>query len=460
MLKRAIHLNVLLRFKLSVLVLSMLFPISTDLEAQNSNLTLENYQTMSEDGAWCWFSDPRAIYIEGKIKQIISGWVSKKGDIVVASLDLESNKKTEKILYPAFNKDDHANPSFLLLPDKRIMVFFSSHSLPGNKIFFQTSKYPEDVSEWEDVRAITNNTPGKSNFCYTNPVILSSENNRIYLFWRGGNFKPTFSFSDDLGKSWSESKTLIQSADFGLIRPYLKVCTNGIDEIHFAFTDGHPRNEPLNSIYYMKYRRGNFYRADGEKIGDISNLPVRHELTDKVYDAASNYKKTGNGVRAWIWDIALEKNETPVIVYTRLPEETLHEYYYARYNGKDWDNYFITKAGRCFPRLNLTKAEKEPEPHYSGGIYLDHENTSTVYLSRPVKDIFEVEMWSTENGGRTWKSSPVTANSLKDNVRPYVVRYAPEGVIPRLLWMNGDYKHYTDFSTALITNRLKKKVSP
>ncbi len=52
-------------------------------------------------------------------------------------------------------------------------------------------------------------------------------------------------------------------------RPYLKVSSNGIDRIHFAFTDGHPRKEPENSIYYMYYENGGLFKANGEKIGNL-----------------------------------------------------------------------------------------------------------------------------------------------------------------------------------------------
>ena len=52
-------------------------------------------------------------------------------------------------------------------------------------------------------------------------------------------------------------------------RPYTKVYSKGDDKIHFTFTDGHPRNEPLNSIYYVCYKNGAFYKADGTKTKEI-----------------------------------------------------------------------------------------------------------------------------------------------------------------------------------------------
>jgi rhamnogalacturonyl hydrolase YesR len=433
--------------------------IHLQLHAQDKIMTTRHYQTISEEGAWCWFSDPRSIYIEGKYKQIITGYVTINGSISVTSLNIESGEKTEKVINPSFNKDDHANPSFLVLPDKRIMIFYSQHGGKESKIYYAVTKRAEDISEWEETKNITDNTSGESGFCYTNPVMLSAEKNRIYLFWRGGNYQPSFSFSDDLGKTWSKSETLIQSSELTLKRPYIKICSNNIDEIHFAFTDGHPRNEPLNSIYYMKYKKGEFYKADNTKIGSIENLPIKHELADKVYDAVDNFKKTGNGVRAWIWDIALDEKGYPVLAYTQLPEETTHNYFYARFNGKDWEDNKITGGGRFFTRIITTKSEREPEPHYSGGISIDNQNPSVVYLSKAVKDVFEIEKWSTTDNGKTWSNIPVTGNSLKDNVRPYVIRNIPQSAIPRVLWMYGDYRHYTDFATIIKSSSPNKKPS-
>ena len=51
-------------------------------ENNNPNSQKINYKTFSNDGAWCWFSDPRAIHLNNKI---YSGWVSSDGSIMVGS---------------------------------------------------------------------------------------------------------------------------------------------------------------------------------------------------------------------------------------------------------------------------------------------------------------------------------------------------------------------------------------
>lgn len=416
------------------------------------------YKTLSKDGAWCWFSDPRAIYVEGRSKQVIGGWVSTDGSIMVGSYNTETKQIKEVNLHPKFVKDDHANPSFLLLPDKRIMVFYSPHGGEGSKNYFRVTKNPEDISEWQEVQTYSKNSVGWRGFTYTNPIMLSKENNRIFLFWRGGDSKPTFIYSDDLGKTWSDILTLVSSNGVVSNRPYIKYTTNGKDEIHFAFTDGHPRDEPLNSIYYLKYKGGKFYKANGTEIGTMKTLPLKHEMCDLVYDAKALYEKTRFGVRAWIWDIALDAAGKPILVYTRLPEETTHQYWYARWNGTIWEDYKICNAGSSFPRQYEKKEDRINEPHYSGGINIDHENPNTVYLSRPVNNVFEIFKYETADNGKTWTSVAVTQNSKKDNVRPFAIRGMDSSKELQILWMQNDrYPGFTDYNSQIKLGLLKEK---
>ncbi|UCD23288.1 MAG: BNR-4 repeat-containing protein, partial [Gemmatimonadota bacterium] len=266
----------------------------------------------------------------------------------------------------------------------------------------------------------------------------------IYLFWRGGNFKPSFSHTDDL-ITWSPARTLIQSDEATVVRPYVKVASNGRDAIHFAFTDGHPRNEPQNSIYYVRYRGGEFTRADGSPVGTMAEVPLIHEHADLVYDGRLT------GVRAWIWDVAEDGQGNPVIVYTRLPQETDHRYHYARWNGEEWLDTEVTPAGGWFPQT--PPGTNEPEPHYSGGVVLDHADPDVVYLSRRVAGVFEIERWWTVDEGTSWRSRPITAGSANDNVRPFVIRDHGSSS-PTVLWMeNRAYRHYLDFDSAIRMDR-------
>nr|MBX2875170.1 BNR repeat-containing protein [Saprospiraceae bacterium] len=166
------------------IVFCLIFAASTAAYTQDAKPS-QHFTSMSTDGAWCWFSDPRAVSLN---QQIFAGWVTSDGSIMVGSYHEKTGVSKQVTLYPQFNKDDHANPSLIILPDNRLMVFFSAHSTRGRgekepAISYAITKRPADISEWEDLQRITQNAEGPRAFCYNNPVMLSEEDNRIYIFW-------------------------------------------------------------------------------------------------------------------------------------------------------------------------------------------------------------------------------------------------------------------------------------
>lgn len=407
----------------------------------------EAYRSFSDDGAWCWFSDPRAIYHEGEHKRTYSGWVDSTGNIVVAYYDHDTGMIQRHILHERLEKDDHDNPSFFMGPEGKLMVFYSKHGTGNYPIILARAKNSEDIQDWEPVQRLPLNDTityagMRDSYTYTNPVQLSEEDNRMYLFWRGADFKPNFSVSNDGGKQWEKGKIMIlPERIYQNRRPYLKVASDHRNEIHFAFTDGHPHVEPTNSIYYARYRNGALYKANGEKIMDWSALPLDPKDADVVYDATASKEK------AWIWDVAENGEGSPVIVYATFPTDSNHVYFYSIYDEGRWNNYRLTEAGSWFP--HTPPGTREREPNYSGGVVLDHEDPSHVYLSREKNGVFEIEKWSTKDKGKNWDVTEVTRNSRNDNVRPFVVRNHSNDSL-RVLWMNLEqYRHYTDYRGAV-----------
>lgn len=427
-----------IRILLSLLLLFCLF-YSADSQNQ-SKLKTEDYQVLTNDGGWCWFSDPRAIFHKGIHEQLYTAWVTHAGDIMISAYNTKDKSITKKVLHAKFQADDHDVPAILFRPDGRLLVFYMQH---GGKYYSIISKNPEDINEWEPAQRL----PFGDNACYAHPIMLSKEHNRIYLFWRGSDWRPTFAYSDDLGKSWTEPKAYVERLGaLASNRPYVKVISDNKERIDIIFTDGHPRDEAKNSVYHMYYQQGSFHQTDGTPICTLAELPVKHALVHKVYDG------TITGVRAWIWEIALDKNNRPIIVYAQLPAENDHRYHYAQWNGKSWTDIEICKAGGWMP---LTpKGTTEREPHYSGGIAIDHGNPKIVYLSRPVNGVFEIEKWTLEQHG-SWKAEAITSNSKLNNIRPFVVRDW-QGKGPHILWLTGIYNHYTDFYTSIIMDMPKK----
>src|SRR4051794_22937605 len=315
------------------------------------------------------------------------------------------------------------------MPDGRIRVYYSAHN--GSAMYYRTARAPEDITAWDAPRTMPTNMSGPYGFTYPNPIRLSAER-KTYLFWRGGNYNPTFATQPDGSQSWSAAANLVLVSGQ---RPYVKYAPKGGDTIGFAFTNAHPAALSDINIYYAAYRGGSLYRADGTRIGPLGT-PISPSQASKVYDTAS---------KAWVHDLAFDGNGRPVVVFAAFPTATDHRYMYARWTGTKWFTSEITPAGGS---ISLDGKE----PYYSGGITLDHEDPSTVYLSRDVGGVFQVETWKTGDGGASWTKQDVSAPDTVNNLRPI----SPRGLIPfsgdlSVVWVRGIYNSYVDYKTSITT---------
>src|SRR5690606_23073182 len=141
--------------------------------------------TIIDDGAWCWFADPRAVRHRGERDRTYVTYVTRSGDIMISCFDHETRTIEHAELHHRFNKDDHANGAILIRPDGRLMVFYSAHS--RRPMYCRVSERPEDISAWGEILKLPVDVAGTGGATYANPVLLSGENNRLYLFWRGGD---------------------------------------------------------------------------------------------------------------------------------------------------------------------------------------------------------------------------------------------------------------------------------
>jgi hypothetical protein len=386
---------------------------------------------LAASGSWCWFQEPRAVYFHGRYARTYVGYVDNAGDIKVSMYDHVTASQATSTLRARFVVDDHASPAILVRPNGTLVVFWSGHG--GDTMYYRRSLRPEDISAWGPVETVPTNSPGPLGYTYANPVQLSAESNRVYLFWRGGKFNPTYSTSDDGATTWAPAKTFISMPGQ---RPYVKVVSDGRDTIHFAFTEAHPR-DVITSIYYMYYRGGFLYRADGTRIGRLGETPIVPSQATKVYDASST------GIGAWVQDIAIDKGGRPVITYSTFPTPTDHRYRYARWTGTAWHTSELTGAGGSI-------STDPVEYQYSGGISIDHDNPSVVYLSRPVRGVYEIERWATVDGGSTWTHKAITSGSTENNIRPISPWGLPNDGPMSVIWLSGRYGTYTTFQTRIM----------
>ncbi len=390
--------------------------------------------TVTPDGAWSGFGGPRALYHEGEHRRTYVTWVNSVGDLRVLYFDHDTGEKVKKTLREGFETDDRAAPALVMRSDDRLAIFYSGFR--GRWLLHRTATRREDISVWgfeSDVGPYPSASLGYSRAV---PVQLSDEDGRFYVFWRGAGFATYFRVSDNR-VNWTEPARFIYEEG---AHPDVTVTSDGVSRIHFAMTSGSSGDGRSGSIYYARYESGSVVRADGARIADVDALPFAPSACDLVYDASLT------GTPARTWDVADGPDGNPVIVYATFPSEEDHVYWYARWNGTRWENRELTHAGSWF--ASGRPGSRYVDTHLSGGITLDHSDPSSVYLSREIDGVFEIERWVTDDLGETWSVDAITSNSRWNNVQPVVPRnHGPDG--PTLLWMNGSYSDHIEFMTSL-----------
>ena len=203
---------------------------------------------LAKEGAWCWFADPRAMRVkEGKTDAAYVGYIDNHGAVRALQLDYKRNTAEEVLVRSYFQPDDHNNPTFLALPDGRIMIFYTRHT-DEPRFYYRISRRAGDITSLGDEKIIE----VKNNTTYPSPFILSDDPQHIYLCWRGIGWHPTIAklsmpdANDDLKIEWGPYQ-MVQSTG---ARPYAKYQSNGKDKIYLSYTTGHPDNELPNWLYF------------------------------------------------------------------------------------------------------------------------------------------------------------------------------------------------------------------
>lgn len=413
--------------------------------------------TLTTNGTWTWFNDPRAIY-DARTNRIYTGWITNTGSIQFAAYELKSGKTTVLDLKTGFEADDHNNPAFLLHDDGTITAFYTAHR----------TEYPERAVLWRRIfppregeapaepnsssatqrrggsLALPNtnraykvgpeerimrddDVQGEKKNTYSNPFHLSKEH-RTYLFSRGANFNPVYRVHEDGAdpNAWSAAKNFILNAPN---RPYVKYDSNGVDRISFLYTDGNP-GSVKNNVYYMYLQNGALYDADGSIIRKLADAPIAPSDAKKVFDRLAQGSPAGDS--SWVWDLSHDPvTQDPIATYVSFVG-IKHIYHYARFDGEKWiDHRFDFDTGDSIEGKGLGD-------NYSGGLVLDHTDPSIVYLSRPINGQYALEQWKTSDGGATWSSKMISMEKSAKILRPYVPLNRPKETA-MVLWLSGEY---------------------
>ncbi len=417
----------------------VLFPVACLLQAQESY----SGRLVAEQGAWCWFADPRALYYEnasGTIKSAFIGYIDVHGAIKAVQYDYVANTANEILIRSYFQPDDHNNPTFLVLPDERIMIFYSRHT-DEKCFYYRISRKPGDITTLGEEKMIVTD----HNTTYPSPFILTDDPGHIYLCWRGINWHPTIGRltlpdeNDDVAFDW-KPKQLMQSTG---ARPYAKYASNGKNKIYLTYTTGHPDNENPNFIYFngIDIAKGDtstisLVDVKGKRLALINQEVYRINKTDDYVINNPDVVADHSASRNWIWQLVMDEDEKPVIAMVGINDEkTVHDYYVVRWTGSAWQKTFLTHGGGHFhqtPGLEMC---------YSGGLTIDPNYPDQIYCSVPVDGMYgrryEIVKYTVGRDGSI-AEEPVTRNSPKNNIRPWAIP-GLQNHAANLVWMYGDY---------------------
>jgi hypothetical protein len=414
---------------------------------------------VAQDAGWCWFQNPRAVVIGTKVwaGYVCSGYEdeSKRGQVRLVEYETRSQRSREHIIFDPRSKeeadawcDDHNAPCLVILPDGSLLAAFTQHHKGNQVLFTQVSFNNEDpvLESW------TVELPGQSRVTYSNLIYLAKER-RLYNFFRGfgDSFKPSVMYSDDLGRTWIYSGILVAvDGEEKRQRPYLLAVSNGEDEIHFVFTDGHPRNKD-NSLYHMVYKSGvGLTDSRGHRIASLESGIPSPGVTTRVF--------RGN-VNQVAWPVELKLIDgSPTILFQVSNRAALRktgtaeiDFALARLESGKWLTKYLGSAGSQLYR---------GEDDYSGLATMLAGNRSVISTNRDSRSGNLRENWTLIDpaSGRPVIGASGDPSEQQISIhRPIVVEVNGSELI---LALKGLLKNYKSFHYQLVALEVGTAIAP
>jgi hypothetical protein len=294
---------------------------------------------------------------------------------------------------------------------------------------------------------------------YSNPWSIGSS---IYSPVRSVGTDPAVLTSADDGQTWSYYGRLMSTKQTGYVAGYFKYWGNNTDRVDFVGTEAHPRDADT-SLYHGYVSGGKVYNSTGTAL-DPSLKDTSATSSNSV--DISTYTpvfKTGTSVngtklcRMWNHDIVRYADGTIAILgqgradnCTSTPSgsDPDKRMVYFRFDGTTWKTTYLVKGGS-----KLYSSEED----YIGLGALVPDDPTTIYISTPYDPTTDAmgssgkhELWrgTTCDNGATFKWTPVTANSTKDNIRPIVPKW--DSSHTALLWMQGTYTSAQSYAMSIV----------
>lgn len=392
-------------------------------------------RVLHEGGIWTVHDRPRALRHQ---EYTFIPWTNAQGKVGITQYNHLTNTVHAQIIgsVPNHVGDDHWGPSLFVREDGRLVV---PYSRTGG--FVAISEQPLDISSWGVTRYNWLRDYGQ----------MMQIGDEIWMFYRpSGHFVGEWSYrvSSDQGNTWSGEKRLFKGAsrDTGVyVHPFHDAANR---RIHFGMGD-HRQNEPGIYHWYLDLNDGFYYRSDGTAIKHAGNgtNPITHtsELT-------LAFEIPGDWDGAKIWDVKV-KDSIPYLGFVGYPEVDTGGGGGGDYRAM-WAVWDPASATWQHSEIRMLGGSIGEGHYYEGGLVLDYEDPSHVYLSVEAQGRnFQIQEWRTPNMGQSWEKvadhSPAGASHYRPTKRARPVSpYGHGGEMPLVYW-SGKYNDRFDHDTAI-----------
>ena len=421
--------------------------------------------TFNDNGGWCWYQDERAVVDVAGGKLVIgsvSGSGSRVGNIEAVIYDLKAGTKSGPTKLGNLSVDDHDAPAINIRPDGKYVAVWATHRsdcYTYYSIYSGSSWGAQQKFDWA-TQGCPWNSDNTHMITYSNVWYMGTT---LYDIVRSVDTSPNLLSSTDDGQTWSYYGRLTYTPLTGYVAGYYKYWGNNTDRIDFVGTEAHPRDND-NSLWHGYVQGGKIYNSSGTVVDDAlagTSATSSAQNIDKFTKVFGTGSKPGGSTtslcRMWNHDIVRYADGTIAILgqgradncsSTPSGSDPDKRMIYMRWDGTSWKTTYLVHAG---PKLYAD------EEDYTGLGALVPDDPTTIYISTtydPTKDTAgssgKHEIWrgTTCDNGATFKWTPVTANSTKENVRPIVPKW--DASHTALLWMNGTYTSAQNYAMAVV----------
>ncbi len=435
-------------------------------QAQTKDMVNGNLIQFNDNGAWTWYSDERTVVDPVGGKMVVGvdisgsglGGSPRDGAVEAALFDLQSgtSRRTTLMAHGTLGPDDHNTPGLMVRPDGKYLAQWTGHNqnyYSYFSIFDGTNWSAYTTFDWQALGATSSEMAS-----YSNPHYLPAER-RTYTFVRSLDIKSmNILVSTNYGNTWTYYGKLNRSYSGSGYNPgYYKFCDNGSNRIDFICTESHPR-DTLTSIYHGYISNGMSFKTDGTLVDsnlNDTNAPLSSDFM-RVFTNGTVMPPGQTNYRCWNSDVQWYPDGTiEAIIHARInqfahpggypdTEDPNHAFFFCRWNSTNWISTYLCQAG-----YKLYSAEAD----YVGLGALSPNDPNTIYISTKydpravTPGVFDTnvqysinrEIWKgvTTNHGASFTWTPITRNSVRDNLRPIVPLW--DGNDTALVWFRGFY---------------------